>query len=390
MRKLFITLILGGFTFSVFADKNVSNYLTEAQISAIVSAVYSDKRVCTSEDELRRMNSYKVLEKNFSEYQVRSNNGDVRATYILALFCYYGFDGSRLNQNKNKILEYLTLAARKNLDDAMLMLALGYENPDYFSCPEKAFYWYEKLADKGNSLAQLKLSLFYESGFGVKQNFERSFFWCEKSADNNNADAMLRLSYMYERAIGTLKNLKRAYLYSKKASLAGNKEAVVRVKEFENLKSNLIAIWEQYKKVPGMKSLAASKMREGRALMNAKSTDNGFASRGGYGLHAATDNSAANRRGEMLMDEAKKILAQADVIKAEFDRALEQVLELFDSIEIAQKDSRYRAHCVILSCEHEIVIALVCSRRKIVKFPIHVLDSESINAVRMLDKSYLK
>ena len=390
MRNLFITLILGALAFPVFAEKNASNYLTEEQVEAITNDARSDKNVCSSEAEFRLMNSYKVLEKIFSEYQAKADAGDVRATYILALFYDHGFDGSRLERNKNKALEYLTLAARKNLDDAMLKLAMGYENPDGFSSPEKAFYWYSQLAAKGNSVAQFKLSQFYGTGFGTEQNFERSFFWCEKSAENGNADAMLQLSYMYERAVGTLKNLNRAYVYSKKASLAGNEKAVVRVKEFENLKLDLIANWEQYKKVPGMKSLAESKMREGRGLMNAKSSDNGFATRGGYGLNASTDNSAANRRGEMLMEEAQRILAQTDRIKAMYDASLEQVLEVFDSVVLTFKGNRRRFHGVVLSCENEQAIVLNRELRKIAKFYISVLDHESASAVRVFDKSYSK
>ena len=51
-------------------------------------------------------------------------------------------------------------------------------NKDY----SKVFYWYQKAAEQGDSLAQLNLGIMYQYGKGVEEDYSESVFWYEKAA----------------------------------------------------------------------------------------------------------------------------------------------------------------------------------------------------------------
>ena len=63
---------------------------------------------------------------------------------------------------------------------------------------EKAFYWYQKSAEAGNSNAQYNLGLCYENGKGVEIDLEKAFYWYQKSAEAGNSDAQYNLGLCYE------------------------------------------------------------------------------------------------------------------------------------------------------------------------------------------------
>ncbi|CAB4430201.1 unnamed protein product [Rhizophagus irregularis] len=53
---------------------------------------------------------------------------------------------------------------------------------------EKAFYWYQKAAEKGQIDAMYNLVAYYRN---EEKNFEKAFYWCQKAAENGHIDAIL-------------------------------------------------------------------------------------------------------------------------------------------------------------------------------------------------------
>lgn len=92
--------------------------------------------------------------------------------------------------------EEMTLAekteAAENGDvDCMNELALLFSNGDdeTEANPEKAVYWFRKMAEHGNSTGMYNLGLYYAKGFGVKRDFAQAAYWMEKSAESGDKDA---------------------------------------------------------------------------------------------------------------------------------------------------------------------------------------------------------
>ncbi|RIA78640.1 hypothetical protein C1645_842787 [Glomus cerebriforme] len=102
--------------------------------------------------------------------------------------------------------------------DAMNNLAIFYENG--FGTEEnleKAFYWYQKAAENGNSDAMCNLAIFYENGFGTEENLEKAFYWCQKAAEIGDQNSMNNLANCYKIGFGTEKDLEKAFYWYQKA-----------------------------------------------------------------------------------------------------------------------------------------------------------------------------
>src|SRR5437763_561994 len=93
-------------------------------------------------------------------------NDDKDASYNLALSCLY-----------NPITQYNLAALYNNGEGTEKNL-------------EKAFYWFQRAAENGNTDAMNSLATFYENGKGTEKNLEKAFYWFQKAAENGNTDAM--------------------------------------------------------------------------------------------------------------------------------------------------------------------------------------------------------
>ena len=81
-------------------------------------------------------------------------------------------------------------AAEEGDKFAMAQVALAYLNgDDVDQDPEKAAYWYDRLADSGDSEAAFNLGLMYAKGFGVERDFIKASEYMEKARDYGDADA---------------------------------------------------------------------------------------------------------------------------------------------------------------------------------------------------------
>jgi uncharacterized protein len=80
-------------------------------------------------------------------------------------------------------------ASADEFGDAMALFNKGSYAP--------AFKDFKRLADQGNSDAQLKLALMYHYGLGVKEDDKSAFKWMKKAAEQANAEAQYQLANFY-------------------------------------------------------------------------------------------------------------------------------------------------------------------------------------------------
>lgn len=83
----------------------------------------------------------------------------------------------------------------------------------------------EKLANKGDALAQNSLGLRYFNGEGVKQDYLEAHKWIEKAAIQEYALAQNNLGYLYEKGKGVKQNYTKAKEWYEKAANQGNVSA---------------------------------------------------------------------------------------------------------------------------------------------------------------------
>ena len=76
-------------------------------------------------------------------------------------------------------------------EDMMEQLAMTYLNGDdeVEVDPEKAVYWFTRLAELNNAAAQFNLGLHCAKGFGIERSFEKAVYWLEQAAENGDEDA---------------------------------------------------------------------------------------------------------------------------------------------------------------------------------------------------------
>ncbi len=98
------------------------------------------------------------------------------------------FDGISVNDVS---IEETIEAAEAGNESAMQALALTYlnGNDETEADPEKSLYWFTKLAELDNSVAQYNLALHYAKGHGTQRDFEKAAHWMNKAAENGDDDA---------------------------------------------------------------------------------------------------------------------------------------------------------------------------------------------------------
>ena len=88
-------------------------------------------------------------------------------------------------------IEEKTELAEDGDEDMMEQLAMTYLNGDdeVEVDPEKAVYWFTRLAELDNATAQFNLGLLCAKGFGMERNFETAVNWLKKAVENGDDDA---------------------------------------------------------------------------------------------------------------------------------------------------------------------------------------------------------
>ncbi|POG64472.1 hypothetical protein GLOIN_2v1782886, partial [Rhizophagus irregularis DAOM 181602=DAOM 197198] len=88
----------------------------------------------------------------------------------------------------------------------------------------KAFYWYQKAAEKDHIDAQCNLAYLYKNGKGTEENLEKAFYWYQKAAERNSINAQYNLARLNSE--GTEKNLEKAFYWYQKAAENNDKYAM--------------------------------------------------------------------------------------------------------------------------------------------------------------------
>jgi|GEM_PF-1163026 len=138
----------------------------------------------------------------------------------LSLACFYL--GRSKMENKQEYLiqaqKWLEEAANQKSSCAQQMLAVMYDgmvpgHEKLFPIQQnfnKAASLYKEAAAKGNSVAQIRLALFYIFGIGVEKNPEAAFKLLKQGAEQGNKDGKFYLSLCYANSIAVAQDLKEA------------------------------------------------------------------------------------------------------------------------------------------------------------------------------------
>ncbi|RHZ55008.1 hypothetical protein Glove_421g46 [Diversispora epigaea] len=87
---------------------------------------------------------------------------------------------------------------------------------------KKAFQWYLRSAEGGNSCGQQKLGYFYQNGIGTTKDEEKAFQWYLKSAEGGNHMGQNNLGHCYGKGIGTTKDEVKAFKWYLRSAEGGN------------------------------------------------------------------------------------------------------------------------------------------------------------------------
>ena len=126
------------------------------------------------------------------------------------------------NGNTASALKNYLQAANNGFIPAYNSIAeIYYKQGDY----KKAWKWYLKSAETGDSTGEYYVAVFYKKGLHVQPSLHLSMKYFLKSADHGNVPAMLCVAQGYEDGIGCDKDKKKALEYNIKAANRNNPEA---------------------------------------------------------------------------------------------------------------------------------------------------------------------
>ena len=132
------------------------------------------------------------LNKRFSSLVAESLHGDALKEYCLSyntaesltFLADQYFWGNGMPKDSEKGLFYLESAAEKGDEVSLIRLATYYENGIFVEqCIDKALYYFEKLADMGNTHAIFSITV-------LCAVFCKESEWLKRAVENNNSDAI--------------------------------------------------------------------------------------------------------------------------------------------------------------------------------------------------------
>lgn len=176
----------------------------------------------------------------------KAKAGNAVAQYQLAE-CYNDYSGSKgVGYDSDKAFYWYEKAAQKGNVDAMYKIGSwkGYEKWMKAAAEkghtqaqtkyglqlkkekkyEEAFRWFKKAADKGDAEGLSELGLCYCNGQGVARDYEKSIVYTKLAAEKNNTFAQYHLATHLEDGKGIAKDSMQAYEWYKKAADNGHKD----------------------------------------------------------------------------------------------------------------------------------------------------------------------
>ena len=108
------------------------------------------------------------------------------------------------------------MASNSNAE-AQFFLAYKYEHQ--LNKPKKAFYWYKKSAEQGNSNAQAELGRIYLTGKYILQDYDQAYSYLKKGISSGNSVSKYYLGFMYYNGFGTKQDYNKAFPLCYEAAL---------------------------------------------------------------------------------------------------------------------------------------------------------------------------
>ncbi|WP_457578020.1 tetratricopeptide repeat protein [Desulfomarina sp.] len=86
---------------------------------------------------------------------------------------------------------------------------------------DKAFFWTEKTARRGDANSQYLLGRCYQFGTGTEKDLAKALHWYRKSAGQGNINGLYAMGNLYRKGIGVTVNHMRAYACYRAAAEKG-------------------------------------------------------------------------------------------------------------------------------------------------------------------------
>ena len=134
------------------------------------------------------------------------------------------WEGTEVEQDFGKALEYYHAAAKLNYPKAFLNIGICYMNGQGVEeNKEKAFQYFCKAGELGNADGLYNAAVFMRNGIGTEKNEAKSLEWTLMAAEKDNAYALNYLGDCYYRN----DNKTKAYDYYSRSSMLGNPLATI-------------------------------------------------------------------------------------------------------------------------------------------------------------------
>ena len=134
------------------------------------------------------------------------------------------WEGTEVEQDFGKALEYYHAAAKLNYPKAFLNIGICYMNGQGVEeNKEKAFQYFCKAGELGNADGLYNAAVFMRNGIGTEKNEAKSLEWTFLAAEKGNAYALNYLGDCYYRN----DNKTKAYDYYSRSSMLGNPLATI-------------------------------------------------------------------------------------------------------------------------------------------------------------------
>ena len=122
--------------------------------------------------------------------------------------------------------------------DAKYSVDQNYESA-FTQCKEEA-------AESNNPFSQFILAYMYEKGQGVREDFGKAFYWYKKASDQGNTDATTALAALYSEGRGVKQDKKLALALFHKAALQHNPLAQRNLGAWYYNEYNLVESYKWY------------------------------------------------------------------------------------------------------------------------------------------------
>lgn len=226
-KSFFVALIVGVLTvFIGFYSYNKLYTYDNQSIEEILSAAQGGNRDAQFQMGLSAYGDKKFNEA-FEWYSKSAEQGHAMANNNLGLMY---MKGQFVDKDVNEAIQKYKRAVELGSPIAASNLGNFYYNKENFS---KAYKWFVKAAEMGNSPSQVQMGVFYLKGYGVDKDYSLAKEWFEKAVEQKNDWAFHYLGNIYEQGLGVKQNLELASSYYYQAAINGNLNSKEYLKTFE-------------------------------------------------------------------------------------------------------------------------------------------------------------